>query len=79
MRELLRVPRGSLIVSVPDQPWFALANLARAKNLTTLGDDPEHVNHWRGGTFVRLLAGHAQLTTVVRSFPWVIAVCRGAA
>ena len=75
--ELRRVTRGSVIVSVPNQPWFALANLARAKNLTTWGDDPEHVNHWRGGSFLRLLRQHATVREVVYSFPWVIAVCDG--
>lgn len=75
--ELRRVTRGSVIVSVPNQPWFALANLARAKNLTTWGDDPEHVNHWRGGTFLRLLRQHATVREVAYSFPWVIAVCDG--
>lgn len=75
--ELRRVARRAVLVSVPDQPWFALANLARGKNLPTWGDDPEHLHHWRGGTFVRLLERRIPVERVQRSFPWVIAVCRG--
>jgi len=78
LAELQRVAHGgSMIVSVPNQPWFALANLARGKNLRTWGDDTEHVNHWRGGTFLRLLSERATVRRVVHSFPWVIAVCNG--
>ena len=75
--ELRRVTRGSIIVSVPSQPWFSLANLARGKNLSTWGDDPEHVQHWRAATFLRTLNRHAAVHTVAYSFPWVIAMCEG--
>jgi len=75
--ELRRVTRGAIIVSVPAQPWFALANLARGKNLPTWGDDPEHLHHWRAGTFLRLLEQHVRVQRVSYAFPWVIAVCEG--
>ena len=74
VEELRRVCSGSLILSVPSQPFFAMANLARGKNLRTLGDDPEHVSHWTARTFLRLLNKRVKVTRVAYAFPWVIAV-----
>lgn len=74
VEELRRVCSGLLILSVPSQPFFALANLARGKNLRTLGDDPEHVSHWTARTFLRLLDKRVKVTRVAYAFPWVIAV-----
>jgi 2-polyprenyl-3-methyl-5-hydroxy-6-metoxy-1,4-benzoquinol methylase len=76
LRELLRVCSGTLIVSVPNQPFFAGANLLRGKNLPTLGDDPEHRWHWRASTFLREVGRAAPVAAVHYAFPWVIAVIR---
>ena len=74
LEELRRVCSGALILSVPSQPFFALANLVRGKNLRTLGEDPEHVSHWTARTFLRLLNKRVKVTRVAYAFPWVIAV-----
>lgn len=72
--ELHRVSAGHLVVSVPHEPWFRLANLARGKNLSRWGDDVEHVNHWGPEGFRRLLGGSFAKVRVETSFPWLIAV-----
>jgi len=74
--ELKRVARGPMIVSVPHQPYFSLANLARGKNLLQGGDDPEHVQRWRPKEFVALLAHEVQVSRVVYSFPWLVVLCQ---
>lgn len=76
IEELKRVCSGYLILSVPDQPWFSLANFMRGKNLMRLGEDSEHLWHWRGGTFLRLLGERCEVVRAVRSFPWVIALAK---
>ena len=72
--ELQRVSSGHIIVSVPNQPFFALGNLLRGKNFATLGDDPDHRSHWSGATFLRELRRHLHVTHFDYVFPWVIAV-----
>jgi len=72
LQELSRVSSGYLLLSVPSQPFFALANLMRGKNLRTLGDDPEHLSHWTARTFKKLLERHVDVLKVEHSFPWVI-------
>ena len=72
LAELGRVADGPLLVSVPNQPFFALSNFMRGKNWGSLGDDPEHVHHWSGSAFVELVRATLYVTRVVYSFPWVM-------
>ena len=72
LEELLRVSRRHVLVSVPWEPWFRLANLLRLKNVSRWGDDPEHVNHWTGRAFRAFLSSHARVVTHQVVFPWQI-------
>lgn len=76
LAELERVSDGYLVLSVPNQPFFALANFVRGKNWRTLGDDPEHVQRWTGPGFVALVRSRLDVIRVVHSFPWVIVLGR---
>jgi hypothetical protein len=46
--------------------------LLRGKNVSRLGNDPEHLQNWSQGSFVRFLAPHVSVVSVLRSFPWLI-------
>ncbi|MBI2864683.1 MAG: class I SAM-dependent methyltransferase [Chloroflexi bacterium] len=76
IEELGRVCCGHIIVSVPNQPFFAAANFLRAKNIRTLGEDPEHLHHWTGARFLKLVSGSLQIERVEYPFPWAVVVCR---
>lgn len=72
LAELARVTRGYLLLSVPWEPWFRLANLVRLKNISRLGDDPEHVNHWTGWGFRHFLRGKVTVIAWRVAFPWQV-------
>jgi len=76
LAELARVSRGLVLLSVPHQPFFSLANLLRGKNLTCGGDDPDHRHRWRPGQFLALLEGMGRVERLTYAFPWVIALVR---
>lgn len=76
--ELRRVSRGPVIVSTPNQPYFAGANLARLKNVRTWGDDPEHLQWWTAAAFTRLVNEYLLVERVVLRFPWTIVLARHA-
>ncbi len=76
MKELVRVSRGYLVLSVPWEPWFRAANLMRLKNVSRLGDDPEHVNHWTGRGFRQFLAGYVSVMEQRIAFPWQVVLAR---
>lgn len=75
LAELARVARGRVVVSVPWEPWFRLGSLARGKYLSSLGNHPEHVQHWSPARFRRFLegSGHFRAVEVDTSFPWLVA------
>lgn len=76
LAELGRATRGPVIVSTPNQPFFAGMNLARLKNIPQLGDDPEHVQWWTGPAFAKRVGQTLTVERVVYSLPWTIVVAR---
>jgi len=74
LSELLRLTRRYVLVSVPHEPWFRLANLLRGKHVAALGNDPEHVQQFSAAALRRLVAAQAELLWHGTSFPWQIAL-----
>lgn len=65
-----------LLLTVPHEPWFLLSNLLRGKNLTRLGNDPEHVQLFTARRFRTLLERHLVIERLTRSYPWLLALGR---
>jgi 2-polyprenyl-3-methyl-5-hydroxy-6-metoxy-1,4-benzoquinol methylase len=63
-----------LILSVPHEPFFMLSNLARGKNVTRLGNDPEHVQRWGKRSFRALLEARLSVLRLTTSYPWLLAL-----
>jgi 2-polyprenyl-3-methyl-5-hydroxy-6-metoxy-1,4-benzoquinol methylase len=76
LAELARVASGHVVISVPHEPWFRIGSLLRGKYVRSLGDHPEHVNHWNPHSLRAFLEAQAEVVSVRGSFPWLIAVCR---
>ncbi len=78
LRELRRVARVSVLLSVPHEPWFRLLNALRGKHLRAWGNDPEHVQGWTGQQFVDFAACEFVVVKRVAAFPWTLLLCRKA-
>lgn len=78
LAELARVARKSVVMSVPHEPFFCLANAARGKNLdvTPKGSDPDHRNFWSREAFGEFIDREMNVVELTGSFPWTIAVAR---
>jgi SAM-dependent methyltransferase len=76
LRELLRVSRDYVLVSVPHEPFFRGANFLRGKHLCALGNDPEHLHNYSGRAFRSLVSAQAEVVWHGYSFPWQIALVR---
>lgn len=78
LAELARVARKSVVMSVPHEPFFCLANAARGKNLdvTPKGSDPDHRNFWSREAFGEFIDREMNVMELTGSFPWTIAVAR---
>jgi ubiquinone/menaquinone biosynthesis C-methylase UbiE len=78
LRELLRVSRRAVVLSVPHEPYFSLANAARGKNLGVhpKGSDPDHRQFWSRKAFGQFVEQEAAVEWIGGSFPWTVCVAR---
>jgi len=76
LREFERVTRRAVVLSVPHEPFFSLANAARGKNLQVRprGSDPDHVNFWGRRGFGAFVGQRFDVVWLGGSFPWTICV-----
>ena len=79
LAELDRVARRDLVASVPREPIWCAANLARGKYLKAFGNTPGHINHWSKKRFAELVGRRFDVRAVRSPFPWtmVAATVRG--
>lgn len=70
--EIARVARRDVVLSVPREPIWRIANLARGKYVTALGNTPGHVQHWSRRSFTDLVGRHLEVVDVVTPFPWTM-------
>ncbi|WP_434428356.1 hypothetical protein [Nannocystis pusilla] len=73
---LRRLARRHVLLSVPREPFFCALNFMRGKNLTRLGNDPEHVNHWGRAGFQRFIARDFEVLAAPGVFPWTMVLAR---
>lgn len=74
--ELRRLATGALVLSVPREPIWRAANLARGKYLRAMGNTPGHINHWSKRTFASLVGRHLAVDGVRSPFPWTMVAAR---
>lgn len=65
-----------VIFTVPHEPFFMLSNLVRGKNVSRLGNDIDHHNHWGKRSFRELLSGRFEIEEMTSSYPFLLALAR---
>lgn len=72
LKELIRVTKKYLVVSVPNEPFFMFAQFVRGKNWSRLGNDIEHINHWTMFGFPRFIKKNAgdKVKILAKKFPF---------
>ena len=73
IKELVRVAKRFVLISVPHEPWFCMGNLMVLKNVTRLGNPIDHINHWTKNGLKKFLDVDWSISTC---FPWCIAEYR---
>ncbi len=76
LQELKRVGKKYFILSVPNEPWFSLANFLRGKNISRWGCDPEHIQKWSTKAFSELVNKELKIIKIQQSFPWTIVLAK---
>ncbi len=76
LKRLIDLAEEAVLLTVPNEPWFQLANLVRGRDLIRLGNHPEHINHWNKSTFNEFVRDYANVTQVQTRFPFIILIAR---
>jgi ubiquinone/menaquinone biosynthesis C-methylase UbiE len=76
LAELVRVSRGGMVLSVPREPIWRVANMARGKYLADLGNTPGHLQHWSRRGFAELVGSQLEVVSVSTPFPWTMIEAR---
>ena len=77
LQEILRVTSKFLIISVPHEPYFRLANFLRGKNIIRFGNDIDHVQCFTVQKLKNLLFLHnIEIINHLFSFPWQIVLAK---
>lgn len=76
LEELIRISRKYLLISVPREPIWRCANMARGKYLRSLGNTPGHIQHWSKKQIIALLSRYCKVIDVRTPFPWIMVLCR---
>ena len=78
LREMDRVSKKYMLLSVPNEPWFCLGNFLSGKNVLRLGNPPDHVNHYVSGrgfkTFLQSVLPREYKIKVYTCYVWTIAL-----
>ena len=73
LSEIQRVSSRYVLLSVPNEPFFMIANFLRGKNLSRWGNDIEHIEHWTNNGFQRFVKKEGLgIISVRHPFPWMI-------
>ncbi len=77
LKELRRVSSKYVVLSVPNEPFFIMANFLRGKYIKSLGNHPEHINHWTNGGFKKFLRKNGFKISASRApFAWTLVLAR---
>lgn len=74
LKELTRVSKKHVILSVPNEPLFMMSNFFRGKNWSRWGNDIEHIQHWSSRKFKQFVGTRLRVAEVKKPYPWTMIV-----
>ena len=72
LKELCRISRRYLLLSVPREPLWRILNLVRLKYVFEWGNTPGHIQHWSKKRFLDFLSSSTHPLTIRSPLPWTI-------
>lgn len=76
-RELLRVSKKYVLITVPNEPIFTLQRIAKLKNLRHLGAHPEHIQHWGPREFLKFVKIRGVKLVIYKyPIPWTMVLVK---
>lgn len=76
LQELARVSKEHVILSVPREPHYRIANMLIGANWERWGDDADHRQRWTRSQFKIFAQEHFDVLQVRTPFPWLMLLCK---
>lgn len=75
INEIKRISKKYCIITVPNEPYFRIANMIRFKYMSSFGNTPGHIQNWTKKDFENLLGKYFSNVSIRTSTLWQIALC----
>ena len=75
LKELRRVSKRFVLITVPNEPWWRIMNMVRLSYLKNWGNTPGHLNHWTKKGLMSFLKHHFKKVIVKNALLWNVALC----
>jgi ubiquinone/menaquinone biosynthesis C-methylase UbiE len=75
MKELVRVAKRGVVISVPNEPLWSILNCMRFRYLKDFGNTPGHINKFSKKSLTHLLEKYGKIKNVFTPLPWIIIEC----
>ena len=76
IKEIKRVSKKTILISIPNEPAWRIANIFRLKYLRYLGNTPGHINYWGYSSFRTFLERiDVTIKVSLKPFPWLMFLC----
>lgn len=76
LKELKRVSKKYVALSVPNEPLFTIQRILRGKNVLKLGDHPEHIQHWSSRAFKAFVSKYFTIVSDQTPLPWTLVIAQ---
>ena len=76
IEEVKKIANKYILISVPNEPYFSIANILRLKYLKDAGNTPGHINNWSKNQFEKYLVSRGlTIKSIKCSTLWTLALC----
>lgn len=77
LREIRRIAKNRVLLSVPREPLWRVLNVVRLKYLKELGNTPGHLNHWGVEQFLKLVESSGfRIISKQLPLPWQMVLAK---
>lgn len=76
LQELARVSKEHVILSVPREPHYRIANMLIGANWERWGDDADHRQRWTRAQFTAFAREYFDVMQIRTPFPWLMLLCK---
>ena len=75
IKEIRRVAKKYVLLSVPNEPIWRILNIVRFKYWNHFGNTPGHINNWSTKAFIKIISKSFNIIKIKNPLPWTILLC----